>query len=134
MKAVIRLCSPPRLANSEMWVGCRRGFLVPTIFLCLLPCLINSSHAQVTASISGRVEDASGSPISGATIAVKSVETGATRVVTSDDPGRYRVLALPVGQHEVKVEKPNFKTAVRTAIKLDVGREAVVNLRLEVGA
>src|SRR4029077_8755052 len=60
-------------------------------------------------------------------------ETGAMRVVVTDEAGAYRVLALPVGPQEVKAEKPGFKTAVRLGVDLAVGQEAVVNLRLEVG-
>ena len=93
----------------------------------------DAGWAQVSAAISGRVEDASGAAVSGATVTVKDVETGATRVVTTDPTGDYRVLALPVGLHEVRVEKEGFRAAVRTGIKLEVGEEAVVNLRLAVG-
>ena len=89
--------------------------------------------AQVTATVSGRVEDASGAAIGGATVTVKSVETGATRTVTTDETGRYRVLALPVGAQEVRAERAGFRSAVRSGINLGVAQEAVVNLRLEVG-
>jgi hypothetical protein len=89
--------------------------------------------AQVTASISGRVEDATGAGVGGATITVKNLETGATRVVTTSDSGNFRVLSLPLGPQEVKVEKPGFKEAVRTGINLEVGQEAVLNLQLQVG-
>ena len=41
--------------------------------------------------------------------------------------------ALPVGRLEVKAEKQGFKAAIRTGINLDVGQDAVVDLRLEVG-
>ena len=94
---------------------------------------ITPAWPQVAASISGKVEDASGAAISGATVTVKSLETGATRVVTTDDAGNFRVLSLPLGPQEVKAEKKGFKAAVRTGINLEVGQEAVVNLRLEVG-
>ncbi len=88
---------------------------------------------QVSAAISGRVEDASGATVSGATVTVKDVETGATRVVTTDLTGNYRVLSLPIGLHDIRAEREGFKAAVRMGVKLDVGQEAVVNLRLEVG-
>ena len=100
--------------------------------LVLLACP-DAGWAQVYAAISGRVEDASGAAVSGATVTVKDVETAATRVVTTDPTGNYRVLSLPIGLHEIRVEKEGFKAAVRTGIKLDVGQEALVNLRLEVG-
>jgi hypothetical protein len=89
--------------------------------------------AQVTAAISGRVEDPTGAGVGGATVTVKSFDTGATRTVRTDDAGSYRVLSLPLGPQELKVEKPGFKSAVRAGINLVVGQEAVVNVRLEVG-
>jgi Carboxypeptidase regulatory-like domain/TonB-dependent Receptor Plug Domain len=94
---------------------------------------VGSASAQVSAMISGRVNDPSGSGVSGATVTVKSLETGATRAVSTDDMGNYRVLSLPLGAQELKAEKTGFKAAVRTGINLVVGQEAVVNVRLEVG-
>jgi hypothetical protein len=98
----------------------------------LLTCL-DTGWAQVTATISGRVEDASGAAVSNATVTATHMETGATRVVTTDPTGNYRVLSLPLGRHDIKVEKAGFQAAVRTGIKLDVGEEAVVNFHLAVG-
>ncbi len=91
------------------------------------------AQPQSTAAISGKVEDASGTPVMGAIVTVRSVETGATRVVTTDETGSFRALSLPVGPQEVKAEKAGFKAAVRSGINLAVGQEAVVNLKLEVG-
>ncbi len=90
-------------------------------------------RAQVSAAISGKVEDASGSAVNGAVVTVKSVETGATRSVVTDAEGNFRALSLPLGPQSVKVEKPGFKTVLRTGIRLEVGQEAVVNFKLEVG-
>jgi len=92
-----------------------------------------AAWAQVSASITGRVEDPSGAAIRGANITVKSVETGVTRTVTTGDQGTFRVLSLGVGAYEVRASKTGFKTEVRSGVHLVVGQEAVVNLRLEVG-
>src|SRR5580704_11588909 len=100
------------------------------LFLCLCTLVL---WAQVTASISGKVEDATGSGVPGATVTVKSLETGATRVITTGESGNFRFLSLPLGRQEVKVEKTGFKEVVRTGINLEVGQEAVVNLQLQVG-
>src|SRR5271157_1279455 len=89
--------------------------------------------AQVSASISGKVEDASNAAVRGATVTVKNLETGAARVAITDDAGNYRVLSLSVGPHEVRAAKPGFQTEVRSRVNLVVGQSAVVNLRLEVG-
>lgn len=103
------------------------------LFLVLLVFVAGRASAQVTAAISGQVKDASGAAVRGATVTVKSLETGAERVVTSDEEGNFRALSLPLGPQEVKVEKDGFKAGVRTGISLVVGQEAVVSLRLEIG-
>src|SRR5262245_5374175 len=95
--------------------------------------LSDCGWSQVTGTISGRVEDASGASVGGAIVTVKSLETAATRTVTTDETGNYRVLSLPIGLQEVRAEKPGFTSAVQPGINLSVAQEAVVNLRLEVG-
>jgi len=108
---------------------------------CLSVCLhgllflasLGATHAQVTAAISGIVRDQSGAVVRDATVTVKNLESGATRVAATDAVGNFRFLSLHLGQQEVKVEKPGFKAAVRTGVNLEVGQEAVVSLRLEVG-
>src|SRR5438552_253033 len=90
--------------------------------------------AQVTASVSGRVEDASGGAIPGANVTVVSSETGAARTATTGEAGTYRVLSLPVGRYSVRAEAAGFKAVLQTGISLAVGEEGVANLRLEVGA
>jgi len=91
------------------------------------------ARGQASPSISGRVEDASGSPIGGATVTVRSLESGASRAAATNQDGSFRVPSLPLGPQEVKAEKPGFKAALRTGIDLRIGQEAVVTLRLEVG-
>jgi hypothetical protein len=102
------------------------------VVLALVSC--NLGLAQVTASMTGRVEDASGAAIPETNVTVTSLETGATRTVPSDEAGNYRVLSLPVGRYDVKAEKTGFKAAVETGINLVVGQQAVVNLKLDVGS
>lgn len=95
-----------------------------------------SSHValgQVTAAVSGRIEDPSGAAIPDATVVVTNAETQATRTVPTDPAGNYRVLSLPVGRYEIRAEKPGFKAAVQKGITLVVGQEAVISLKLEVG-
>lgn len=110
-----------------------RASLGYKLLLCFAALLAAPAWGQVSGSISGRVEDASGGPISGAAVTVKSLETGASRTAATNAEGNYRVLSLPLGAQQVKAEKPGFKAALRTGIDLRIGQEAVVNFRLEVG-
>jgi hypothetical protein len=105
----------------------------------LLPVLVfvaslGPAWAQVTAAISGHVQDGSGGDVSGATVTVKNIETGAIRVVTTDTAGNFTALSLALGPQEVRAEKTGFKAAVRTGINLEVGQEAVVGLKMDVGS
>src|SRR2546425_2418171 len=95
---------------------------------------VGTIRGQVSASVSGRVEDSSGAALPGATVTVTSLETGASRSLRTDEAGTYRVLSLPVGRYEVKAEAAGFKSAFRTGVTLGVGEQALVNLKLEVGA
>jgi hypothetical protein len=61
--------------------------------------------------------------VGGATVTVKSPETGATRIVSTDETGVYRLFSLSVGAQEVRAEKQGFRAAVRTGINLVVGRK-----------
>jgi len=89
--------------------------------------------AQVTAAVSGTIEDSSGSAVAGATITVTSLETGGRRRTNSDGSGNYSILSLPLGAIEVRAEKTGFKAVARTGITLELDQNAKVNFRLEVG-
>ena len=89
---------------------------------------------QVSASIQGSVSDPSGAAMTGAAIQAKDLETGGIRSTVTDDSGRYLLLALPVGEYEVRASKSGFQDAVQTGIHLVLGQEARVDLRLQVGA
>src|SRR5437016_13546856 len=96
------------------------GLVVPAFVGLVLIVNSLSAWAQVTAAISGKIEDASGAAVGGATVTVKNAETGATRTVTTDETGYYRVLSLAVGSQEIRAEKAGFRSAVRTGINLVV--------------
>src|SRR5262245_36416225 len=130
MSKAFRLSSAPTPAPSKPPAGHPSVCSVPAIsrpllFLSILGLLASegSGWAQVTGAISGRVEDATGAAIGATTITVKTLETGATRSVITDDSGNFRVVSLAIGPQEVKAEKPGFKTAVRLGINLAVGQE-----------
>src|SRR6266853_4432544 len=95
--------------------------LVVLLFVLALLAGSGPAWAQVSSSISGTVQDTSGANVPGATVTVRSLETGAIRTAVSDETGAYRVLALAVGRYEIKIAKEGFKTAVRTGVDLVVG-------------
>lgn len=103
--------------------------LLPLLALLLAP----AARAQVSASITGIITDATGATVPGAAVTIKNTETGATRSAVTSDSGRYLVLALPVGTYEVRVSKTGFQDARRGGIQLNVSQEATIDLQLKVG-
>src|SRR3989454_7894340 len=91
-------------------------------------------HAQTqitTGTIQGTVTDANGAIVPGANVEIKNLDTNLSRSLTTDDGGRFVVLALPPGPYSVTVSKQGFATAVagrlalniRQAVKLSGGNE-----------
>lgn len=103
------------------------------VYFCLLTAGGLPLRAQVSAALSGTVTDPSGALVQGATVTVKDIDTGATRSAITDGSGHYQASALPVGQYEIRAGKPGFTTVLRTGIRLVVGQNATVDLRLQVG-
>jgi hypothetical protein len=106
-----------------------RGFCC----LLLISLLAKIASAQVAANLTGSVVDPSGSAVADAAVTAQSLETGLTRETTTNQYGRYQLLALPVGIYQVSVRKPGFAEEVRTGVRLVVGQDATVNLRLRIG-
>ncbi|MBI4441762.1 MAG: TonB-dependent receptor [Acidobacteria bacterium] len=108
------------------------------LWLSVLVCLLLTGSvaiAQVTTgTISGTVTDATGAIVPGAEVTVKNVDTGITRVMTTDERGRYTAPQLPPGNYEVSTSITGFQTEVRRGISLTLGREAMVNFALQVGS
>src|SRR3984885_1350632 len=88
---------------------------------------------QGTASLSGRVVDASGAAVPGATITIKNTATSATQTVTSDDQGRYAVTDLPIGPYDLTISKTGFQNSARTGLTLTVGATPGLDIQMTVG-
>jgi hypothetical protein len=91
--------------------------------------------AQVTTgTISGTVTDTTGAVLPGVTVTLTNIEKGISRMVITDEGGRYRAAELALGGFQITAELPAFQSVTRSGITLTVGREAVVDFSLQVGA
>ena len=105
--------------------------LIPALLL--LCCCAPSTSAQETGSLSGLVTDPSGAAVSAASVTAQNLDTGLSRSAASDQTGRYRLFALPVGLYEVRVTKDGFAEGIRSGVRLAVGQEASVDVSLRIG-
>ncbi|HET8892084.1 MAG TPA: carboxypeptidase regulatory-like domain-containing protein [Candidatus Angelobacter sp.] len=104
--------------------------IVTMVLLCSLP-----SVAQVVkGSISGTVADSQGAVVSGATVRATSNATGTTLTTTSDSSGSFHFNLIPVGDYNVEVTAPGFKTSVQKNIAVAAGRDSSLgSIALTVG-
>src|SRR5579862_7538547 len=123
-----------RLRQSRVLPNLKKAGRTSTLLLLLL-CLFHPiSGAQVSATLSGIVSDQSGAAVSAADITARNLDTNLSRETITDQAGRYQIVALPLGQYEVRVKRAGFAEAIRTGIRLVVGQDARVDLTLKVGA
>ena len=101
-------------------------------FIASLPVPIARSQA-ITATLSGRVSDASGGSITKAAINVSNVATGFSRSTQSSEGGEYSIPALPAGDYTVTVEFTGFGKQTKN-ITLQVGQAASLDFTLTPGA
>src|SRR5262245_23100208 len=88
----------------------------------------------VTASLSGRVTDATTQVVPGATVTGKNADTGVEAWRgTTNESGAYVVPSLPVGRYDVTVELQGFKTVAIRAVRLELGQRAHVDATLSPG-
>jgi hypothetical protein len=96
----------------------------------------STAWAQAQAAngnIEGAVRDASGGVLPGVTVTVTNVDTGAVRVVVTNDGGAYRAPLLPLGAYRVAAELPGFKKFEQTGLTLSAGQTLVIDIALGVG-
>ncbi|MGD9904854.1 MAG: TonB-dependent receptor [Vicinamibacterales bacterium] len=83
------------------------------------------------ASISGRVTDAQGAVVPGATVTARHLDTDVAATVVTDAGGRYRFQYLRVGRYQVTVELAGF-APVERQIALSVGSAFEIPITLAV--
>jgi hypothetical protein len=107
-------------------------YLLATIFLLTLP--LFASAQETTGSVRGTVTSGAGTPVAGATVAVKDTRTGATRTVTSNEAGAFNVRGLVVGgPYEIRVSASNYKVAQIEGVFTSLSEASNFNIPLESG-
>lgn len=115
----------------------RSGFL--RIFLAIIlgvACGLLARRApaqEVTAAVSGQVNDPSGAAIVHAAITATDVNRGTKFETRSDAAGEYYLPRLPVGTYTLQAEAPGFETVVHSAFTLVLNQTARIDFKMPVG-
>jgi hypothetical protein len=117
----------------------KRGLVASSMVLLVLlgvACLqftLPASAQEVSAGITGRITDASGAGIPGATVTAKDMMRGTEWPTQTNMEGIYAFPRIPVGIYELRVEMQGFKTARRPDIQLELNQRARVDIQMQVG-
>jgi Carboxypeptidase regulatory-like domain/TonB dependent receptor len=84
-----------------------------------------------SATLSGRIEDARGAVVSGASVTATHVETNQRLTTLSDQEGRYRFPYLRIGTYDLKIEAPGFST-INKQLTASVGQALDLSIQLDV--
>ena len=111
-----------------------RSRIAFVLVMLLTPLLLPSLDAQVLyGSIVGNVKDSTGGILPGASVVATHEETKATREVTTDADGAYRVSNVQTGTYRVVVTMNGFRTFTRSGVEVTLNSVARVDASLAVG-
>jgi hypothetical protein len=106
-------------------------YLSTIVFLFLFSGAAAAQQNVTSATLSGRVEDASGAVVSGANVTATHLETNQQQTATSDAEGRYRFPYLRIGHYELKVDAQGFSSLTKQ-LTLSVGQALDLPVKLDV--
>src|ERR1700681_988942 len=88
------------------------------------------AQSATTGSIEGAVTDPNGAAVKGATVSVTSPNLISPQSATTDDNGRFRVLALPPGAYKVSVQASGFAPFEQDNVAVNLGRTSNTDAQL----
>src|SRR4029450_8218980 len=112
-----------RLLNGRVPLGSFFAFLL----------LVAPALAQTSATLRGRVTDAEGLALPGASITLRNQDTGEERTSVADRTGDYRIPALPPGLYRLEASMDGFQPQVRKDLRIEVAQVSVQDVKLSVG-
>ncbi|HYM13680.1 MAG TPA: TonB-dependent receptor [Bryobacterales bacterium] len=88
---------------------------------------------EVSAGITGRVIDPSGGAIVNAKVSVRDQDRGTVFPTTTNQDGIYFFPRIPIGNYELKIEAPGFKSYTEPNIRLEINQRARRDVQMEIG-
>jgi hypothetical protein len=110
-----------------------RGLWI-VLMVVLVVGIATTASAQIDqGSITGIITDTSGSPISGASVTLVSVETGLSFSRTTGSNGYYTFSPIKIGTYTLTASAPSFETLKQENIHVSVSQSVGLNLSLKPG-
>ncbi|HWQ00058.1 MAG TPA: TonB-dependent receptor [Vicinamibacterales bacterium] len=110
------------------------GTLAATLLaLCLTASPAFGQSEAANGVIEGTVVDPSGAVLPGVTVTLVNTDTGAERVVVTNERGFFRAPLLPLGTYRLVAELAGFRRYEQTGLALAAGQTVVLHVTLQVG-
>ena len=109
----------------------------PRVLAFLIACLILTSAAFAqtpTASVVGRVTDASGAVLPGVTVIITNPDTTRSSEAVTNGQGDYTILFLNPARYVLEATLAGFRTYKRSVFTLEVEQTLRLDVRMELGA
>jgi hypothetical protein len=107
----------------------KRFFATLLLLVCAIPAYGQSNYAVLT----GTITDSQHLAVSGASVELTDINTGAVRRTATNQLGLFEIQGLLPDDYQLRVEAAGFATA-NQAVRLEVGQKSSVNIVLEVGS
>ncbi len=105
-----------------------RSFLYAAVMLLLCA----KSPAQDSGiAIRGTVRNRAGAAVSGASVTVKNLGTGASHITRSDDQGRFEISGLTPGGYDIEIVREEYVSQKRAEVEIAAGQPLILNFALE---
>jgi hypothetical protein len=111
----------------------RVGFAGLSLLVFLVFPTTSSFAQQGTADLRGRIVDQQGAVLPGVTIVARNQDSGLFRESVSGPDGTFLMSGMTPGVYAVSAEIAGFKKHEQRDVRLEVGRAAQVEIKLEVG-
>ncbi len=110
--------------------------LLSLAMVALLVSFVGGAFGQsATGTITGTITDPKGLAMVGVTVTVHDVNTGVDHTpVMTNDQGIYNIPLLPPDNYEVTAAQTGFATVKRSAVDLQVGQTARIDIEMPVSA
>src|SRR5215813_6703855 len=95
---------------------------------------LSAAAQTVTGSMEGRVTDQTGAVIPRAAVAIRNVETGQERSVTTNAEGFYRAPFLPLGVYQVIASAQGFAKVTQENLQVTLNLTVVANFEMKPSA
>ena len=107
------------------------------LMIVLIGCVLMPAFAgaqQGTTEVRGQVTDQQGAVLPGVNIVLRNQDTGTFRETVTNADGTFFVSGIIPGMYQVEAQMQGYKKYSRRDLRLEIGKTATADVRLEVGS